>query len=88
MHPDDKEAAITQAEFRVQVAVQKDVEERWKIRMENEGKITTNAIDLLRSDLKKMSSKMTEEVVCLKGRHQDSAASTVSGFTGSGGSTY
>ena len=50
-------AAITQAEFRIRVAVQKDVEERWKIRMENEDKITTNAIETLRSEVAKMSAK-------------------------------
>ena len=33
VHPDDEEAAITQAEFRVRVQAQKDVEERWKTRM-------------------------------------------------------
>ena len=41
---------------------------------------------LLRSDLNRMSAKMAEEVVCMKSRHQGSAASTVSGSTGSGGS--
>ena len=58
VHPDDKEAAITQAEFRIRVAVQKDVEERWKTRMENEDKITTNASEALRSEVTKMSVKM------------------------------
>ena len=53
--------------------------------MKNEDKITTNAIEVLRSDLNKMSAKMAEEVVCMKSRYQGSAASTVSGFTGSGG---
>ena len=85
VHPDDKDAAITQAEFRIRVVVQKDVEERWKTRMDNEDKITTNAIETLRSEVTKMSSKIAEEVVCMKNRHQGSAASTVSGSTGSGG---
>ena len=66
VHPDDQEAAITQAEFRIRVTVQKGVEERRKTRMENEDKITTNAIEVLRSDLNKMSAKMAEEVVCEK----------------------
>ena len=44
-----------------------------------------NAIKTLRSDLNKMSAKMADEVVCKKIRHQGSAASTVSGSTGSGG---
>ena len=66
LHPDDKEAAITQAEFCIRVAVQKDVEKRWKTRMENEDKITTNAIEVLRSDLNRMSAKMAEEVVRMK----------------------
>ena len=50
MQPDDKEVAITQAEYRSRMAVQRDVEERWKTRMANEDKITTNAIEVLRSD--------------------------------------
>ena len=82
MRPDDKEAAVTPAEFRFGVAVQKDVEERWKTRMENEDKIITKAIEVLPSDLNKMSAKMAEDVVCMKNRHQGSAASTVSGSTG------
>ena len=53
--------------------------------MPNEDKITTNAIKTLRSDFNKMSAKMADEVVSLKNRHQGSAASTVSGSTGSGG---
>ena len=52
--------------------------------MENEDKSTANATEVLRSDLNKMSAKMAEEVVCIKSRHQGSAASTVSGSTGSG----
>ena len=63
VHPDDKEAAVTPAEFRSRVAVQKDVEERWKTRMENEDKIITKAIEVLPSDLNKMSAKMAEDVV-------------------------
>ena len=55
---DDKEAAITQAEFRIRAAVQKDVEERWKTRMENEGKITTNAFEALRSEVTLMRVAM------------------------------
>ena len=53
VHPEDKEAAITQAEFRIRMAVQKDVEERWKTRMENKDKITTHAIEAFRSDVTK-----------------------------------
>ena len=85
MHLGDKEAVITQAEFCIRVPVQKDVEERWKTRMENEDKITTNAIEALHSEVTKMRAKMAEEVVCMKNRHQGSAASTVSGSTRSGG---
>ena len=70
MHPDNKDAAINQAEFRIQVEVQKDVQERWKTRMENEGKITATAVEALRSEVTKMSTKMAEEVVCMKNRHQ------------------
>ena len=86
VHPEDKEAVICQAEFRIRRAVQKDEDERWKNRMANEDKITVNATETLRSDLTKMSAKMAEEVVFLKNRHQGSAASTVYGSTGSGGS--
>ena len=46
MHPDDKEADICNAEFRTRRAVQQK-------RMANEDMITTNAIETLRSDLKK-----------------------------------
>ena len=84
VHPDDEEAAVTHAEFRIRVAVQKDIEERWKTRVENEDKITTNALETLRSEVAKMSAKMADEVVCMKHRHQGSAASTVFGSTGSG----
>ena len=38
-----------------------------------------------RSDMNRLSAKMAEEVVCMKSRHLGSAASTVSGPTGSGG---
>ena len=71
LHSDDKEAAVTQAEFRIRVAVLKDAEERWKTRVENE--------------VTEMSAKMAEEVVCVKNRHQGSAASTVSWSTGNSG---
>ena len=52
----------------------------------NEDKITTNTVEVLRSDLNKISAEMAEEVVCIENRHQGGAASTVSGSTGSGGS--
>ena len=57
VHPDTEEAAITQAEFRIRVAVQKDVEERWKTRVENEDHFTTNAIETLRSEVAKKAQK-------------------------------
>ena len=44
MQPDDMEVAVTQAEYRFRTAVQRDADERWKARMGNEDKITTNAI--------------------------------------------
>ena len=62
MHPDDKEAVIGSAEFRIRRAVQQDEDERWR-RMANGDKITTNAIVTVRYDLKKMSAKMADEVV-------------------------
>ena len=54
VHPYDEEAVFCSAEFRIWRAVQQDEEERWKKRMANEDKITTNAIETLRSDLNKM----------------------------------
>ena len=68
------------------MVVQRDADERWKHRMANEDKITTNTIEVLRSDLNGISAKMAGEVVCMMSRHQGSAASTVSGSSGSGGS--
>ena len=49
----DKEAVICNAEFRIRRVVQQDEDERWKSRMANEDKITTNANETLRSDFKK-----------------------------------
>ena len=86
VQPDDKEAAITQAEHRIRMAVQRDADKRWKNRMAYEDKITTNATEVLRSDLNKMSAKIPEKVVYMKNRHQGSAASMVSGSTGCGSS--
>ena len=57
VHLDDREAVICIAEFRIRRAVQQD-EEQWKRRMANEDKITTNAIETLRSDFNKKSAKM------------------------------
>ena len=86
MQPDDQEAAITQAEHRIRMAVQRDADERWKNRMADEDLITTSAIEVLRSDLNEMSAKIPEKVVCVRSRHQGSAVSTVSGSTCCGGS--
>ena len=36
VHPDDKEAVICDAEFRIRQAVQQGEDERWKKRMANE----------------------------------------------------
>ena len=85
MEPDDNEAVIIQAEHRIKMAVQRDADERWKNRMNEENRITTNTIEALRSDMNRLSAKMAEEVVCMTSRHHRSAASTVSGSTGSGG---
>ena len=57
VQPDDKKTTITQAEHRIKIAVQRDADERWKNRMDKEGKITTNTIEALRSDLKRLSAK-------------------------------
>ena len=88
VHPDNKEAVSCSAEFRIRGAVQQDEDDRWKKRMASEDKITMNANETLRSDVTKMSAKMVDEVVSLKNRHQGSAASTVSGFTGSGATHF
>ena len=55
--------------------------------MDKEDRITTNTIDALRSDVVRPSAKLSQEVVCMRSRHHGSAASTVAGSTGSGGST-
>ena len=64
MQPDDKEAVITRAEHRIKMAVQRDADERWKNRMANEDKITMNTIEVLRTEVNRISAKMAEEVVC------------------------
>ena len=43
--------------------------------MEREDKITENNIETPRSDVVRLRAKLTEEVVCMKNRHQGSAAS-------------
>ena len=53
VHPDDKEAVVCNAEFRIRRAVQQDEDERWQKRMADEDKITLNAIETLRSDFNK-----------------------------------
>ena len=55
------------------MAVQREADERWKNRMANEDKITTNTIEVLRSQVKRKSEKLAEEVVYMKNRHQGSA---------------
>ena len=70
VQPDDKEVVITQAEHRIKRMVQRGADERWKNRMTNEDKITTNTIEVLRSDIKRLGAKTAEEVVCMKSRHQ------------------
>ena len=66
LNPDDKEAVICNAEFRIRRAVKQDEDDRRKKRLPNEDKITSNAIATLRSDFNKMSAKMGNEVVYLK----------------------
>ena len=55
MQPDDKEAVITK----------RSTVSRWrcKDRMASEDKITTNTIEVLRSDMNRLGAKMAEEVV-------------------------
>ena len=62
VHHDEKEAVIWNAEFRIRLAAQQDGDERWKKRMANEDKITTNAIETLRYDFNKMSAKIADDV--------------------------
>ena len=76
--PDDEEVTVTQAEHRIRMMVQKEVEEIWRGRMEWEDKIHTNNVETLLSEL----ARLSEEVVCLKSR---SRASTMAASTGSGG---
>ena len=87
VEPTGKEATVTQAEHWIKMAVQRDADERRRDRMDKEDRISTNTIDALRSDVVRLSAKLSEEVVCMKSRHHGSAASTVAGSTGSGGST-
>ena len=83
MHPDDQEAVLCMLNSGFGELYNKmrmrDGRNAWP------NKITTNAIETLRSDLNEMSAKMADEVACLKNRYQGSAASTVSGSTWSGG---
>ena len=58
------------------------MEKVWKDRMEREDKITTNKVETLKSELRRLS----EEVVCMKNRPNGSGAIVVEFFTGSGGS--
>ena len=77
VQPDNKEAVFTQAEHRIKMAVQRDADERWRNHMDKEDKITTNTIEVLRSDVVTLWAKLSEEVVCMESRHHGSAASTV-----------
>ena len=86
VEPDDREDVVSQSEHRIRVAVQKDVDEKWRSRMEREDKITKNNIETPRSGVVRLRAKLTEEVVCMKNRHQGSAASTVAASTGGSGS--
>ena len=81
MEPDDKEAAVTQAEHRIKLAVQRDADERWRNRMDKENRITTNTIEALRSEVTRLSAQLSEEVVCMRSRQHGSAASTVAAST-------
>ena len=62
VQPDDKEAVFTQAEHRIKMAVQRDADERWKKRMANEDKVTTNTIAVLRSEVNRVSAKMLRKL--------------------------
>ena len=51
MQPDGREAAITRVEYRIEIAVQRGADERCKNCVANEDKITTNTIEVLRSEM-------------------------------------
>ena len=83
VEPDSTEATTTLAEHRIRASVQHEMEKNWKDRMEKEDKITTNKVETLHSQIVRLS----EEAVCMKNTHHESAASTVAASTASGGST-
>ena len=61
VQPDDKEAVITQGNTVLRWrGAKREADERWKKRMANEDKITTNTIEVLRSDMNRLSAKMVE----------------------------
>ena len=56
VQPDGREAAITRVEHRIKMAVQRDADERCKNCVSNEDKITTNTIEVLRSEMELSAS--------------------------------
>ena len=82
VEPDSKDCTSTLVEHRIRISVQTEMEKIRKERMEKEDKITTNKYETLHSQVDRLS----EEIVGLKNRHSGSAASTVAGSSGSGGS--
>ena len=64
---DDREVAVTQTEHHIRMTIQKDIDEKWKNRMDREDKVITNNIEALRFDV-------VEEVVCMRSRHHGSTA--------------
>ena len=70
---DDQEATVTRAEHGIRMKIQKDADDNLRDRMEKEDKITRNNIETLRSDVVKLNA----EVVGMKSRQLESAASTV-----------
>ena len=83
IEPDSKEGTIANAERRIRMSVQREIEKIWKDRMESEDKFTTNMVETLKSELQRLN----DEVVFMNNRPNGSAASTVAASTGSGGST-
>ena len=75
--PDDQEATITRAEYRIRVTIQKEVDDN--LRSEKEDKATRNEITTLLSDVLRSST----DVVCMKNTRAQwpSTGSSTGNFT-------
>ena len=64
VEPDDREAAVTQVEHRIWMAVMKELCQKW-----TEDEATAKDIEALRSDVARLSAKMADDVVCMNSGH-------------------